>query len=191
MPTTFGKIRFLLVLGATLIAVALAASACLSQGSELSLEEQAQQIDQGLMCPVCPGETIDQPQVALAKQMRALVREKLAAGESRQQILDYFVARFGDDVLAAPPKQGANLIAWLVPGAGLAAFGAVLYLVLRAMRSSAVKSSISDPRPEGAPLGNALPTDDELKPYLSRVDEEMSQLLEESPSQGKASQEAT
>ncbi len=163
------------------MAVALAASACLSQDNELSLDEQAQQIDQSLMCPVCPGETIDQSQVELAKQMRAQVREKVAAGESRQQILDYFVARFGEDVLAAPPKQGANLVAWVVPGAGLATSGAVLFLVLRAMRSSR--------RPEAVPLRGALLTDDELKPYLSRVDEEMSQVLKGSPPQGTANQE--
>ncbi|MSQ22031.1 MAG: cytochrome c-type biogenesis protein CcmH [Dehalococcoidia bacterium] len=191
MHVTLGKTSRLLALGAALIAVALAASACLFQGEELSLEEQAQQIDQSLMCPVCPGETIDQSQVVLAKQMRALVREKLAAGEPRQQILDYFVARFGVDVLAAPPKQGANLIVWLVPGAGLAAFGAGLFLVLRAMRSSADKSSASGLSPEAAPLRDSPLTDDELEPYLYRVDEEMSQLLEQSPSQGKANRKAT
>jgi cytochrome c-type biogenesis protein CcmH len=181
MTTILGKLRRSLVLGSGLIAVALAASACLSHDKELSLEEQALRINQSLMCPVCPGETIDQSQVELAKQMRVQVREKLAAGESRSQILDYFVARFGEDVLAAPPKQGAHLIAWVVPGVGLTAFGAVLFLVLRAMRFSH--------SPEAAPLMTALLTDEELKPYLSRVDEEMSQVFGDSPSQGMADQE--
>ncbi len=177
------KLRRFTVWGAALLVIIVTASACLAQGRALTLEEQAQGIDKSLMCPVCPGETLDQSQVEAAKQMRSLVREKLGAGESRQQILDYFVARYGEDVLAAPPKNGANLIAWVVPGAGLAAFGTVLFLVLRAMRSRR--------RP-----GTSMPTypqltDEELKPYLARVDEEMRQVLGERPSQGKAGQEAT
>ena len=181
MTTIIGKLRRRLLLGAGLMAVALAASACLSQDREISLKEQALEINQNLMCPVCPGETIDQSQVELAKQMRVQVREKLAAGESRSQILDYFVARFGEDVLAAPPKQGAHLLAWVVPGVGLTTFGVVLFLVLRSMRSSR--------SPEAAPRMGPLLTDDELKPYLSRVDEEMSQVFEDRSSHGTANQD--
>ena len=183
MPTPPTKFLHVLEFGAALIAVALAASACLAQGRALTLEEQAQRIDKSLMCPVCPGETLDQSQVEAAKQMRAIVREKLAAGESRQQILDFFVARFGQDVLAAPPKEGFNLLAWVVPGVALATFGTVLLLVLRAMRSRR--------SPEDAPPAGRQLTNEELAPYLAQVDEEMRQALGESPHQGKAGQETT
>ena len=83
------------------------------------LEAVAYSIDRSLICPVCPAETIDQAQVQLAKQMRALVREKLAEGWSREQILDLFVESYGEDVLASPPKSGFNLLVWVVPPVGV------------------------------------------------------------------------
>ena len=144
------------------------ATGCLGQATEPSLEQQAQEIDKSLMCPVCPSETVDQSQVPLAKQMRAIIREKLATGEPRQQILDFFVERYGEDVLAAPPKTGFNLLAWLMPGAGMLAGVAALVLVLRAMRPS---HPVADSTP-------AVPSPgEELAPYLARVDEELRQVL--------------
>ena len=62
------------------IVMSAAVMAACTGGTELSLEERAQSIDKSLICPVCPGETIDQAQVELAYQMRSVVREKLAAG---------------------------------------------------------------------------------------------------------------
>ena len=97
-------------------------------------EEEAQAIDQMLMCPVCPAESIDQAQVPLARQMRQRVREMLAEGATRQEVLDYFADRYGQNVLASPPKSGLNLLAWILPIAGLLAALAVALLVLRAMK---------------------------------------------------------
>ena len=96
-------------------------------------EKEAQAIDRMLMCPVCPAETIDQAQVEISFQMRALVREMLAEGRSRQEILDFFVERYGPDILAAPPKSGANLLAWVLPIAGVAAGLVGAYFVIRSM----------------------------------------------------------
>jgi len=78
-------------------------------------ERLARSIDENLVCPVCPGETIDQSQVALARQMKELVRAKISAGESRDEILNYFVDRYGLAVLAEPKKSGSTLVVWLLP----------------------------------------------------------------------------
>ena len=83
--STIGRGTWLLVL----ITLALATAAC-GGGRQPSLEERAQSIDKSLICPVCPGETIDQAQVQLAHQMRDVVRENLAEGWSRERILDFF-----------------------------------------------------------------------------------------------------
>ena len=126
-------------------------------------EEEAQGIDQMLMCPVCPAESIDQAQVPLARQMRQRVREMLAEGASRQEVLDYFADRYGTDVLASPPKSGLNLLAWILPVIGVvSALGAGL-LVLRAMTG---RSS------EGPATGEVEmgPPDGDLEPYLAAVD---------------------
>jgi len=117
-------------------------------------EAEAQSIDRMLMCPICPGESIDQSQVELAKQMRQRVREMLAQGTTRQQVLDFFVERYGPTVLAAPPKSGLNLLAWVLPVALVAAALAGGFLALRAMRR-----------------GNPEPV---LDPYLAAVDARLS-----------------
>ncbi len=130
------------------------------------LEAEAYSIDRSLVCPVCPAETIDQAQVQLAKQMRALVREKLAEGWSRQQILDLFVESYGEEVLAAPPKSGFNLLVWIVPPVGVAGALGLLASVVLAMRRS--NSAVGPASAE-----DAQEPDHELGPYLSIVDDEL------------------
>ena len=154
------------------ITVLLMAVGCVGQDTGPSLEEQAQDIDRNLMCPVCPSETVDQSQVPLAKQMRVIIREKLAVGDSRQEILDFFVSRYGEDVLAAPPKSGFNLLVWITPVVGMLAGGATLTLALRAMRHRQV-AEVS--------VMETPPADEELEPYLPRVEEEMRGVLGDAP----------
>ena len=96
-----------------------------SAGADLTPDERrAQELNRAIMCPVCPGESIDQSQNRLAAQMRAIVAGKLAAGESEADIKSFFVERYGDSVLLSPPERGFNLLVWIVPGIGLAAAGA-------------------------------------------------------------------
>lgn len=166
LPFVFFRARSALVI----VAVALALAASLWLGEALAQgpgpgydEAEAQAIDRMLMCPVCPAESIDQAQVPLARQMRQRVREMLAEGASRQEILDYFADRYGQNVLASPPKSGLNLLAWILPIVIiLAALGGGI-LVLRAMTG----------RGDGSPelSGAAVQADEgELEPYLEAVD---------------------
>ncbi len=145
---------------------------CVTQ-SVPTLEEEAQAIDKGLMCPVCPAETIDQSQVPIAKQMRAIVREKLAAGESREQILAFFVERYGENILAAPQKQGFSLVAWVIPGlgvlVGLAAVGVAVRMMQRRQGTEVPTAVMPAPVAESG--------GDDLAPYLAMVDEDLGQLL--------------
>ena len=133
------------------------------------LEEEAQNIDRMIMCPVCPAETIDQAQVEISFQMRAVVREMLAEGKTREEILDYFVDRYGPDILAAPPKSGVNLLAWILPIVGVAAGLGGVFLVIRAMtgRGRTIAASGASGRP-AVPV--TLPDDPELAPYLEIAD---------------------
>ena len=128
-------------------------------------EAKAQEIDRMLMCPVCPAQTIDQTEVQLAKQMRAQVRELLASGATREEVLAWFSApeRYGPSVLAEPPRSGFYLIAWIVPGVVVVAALAGGLLTLRAMRGRRGKDG-----------DTVEPSDaDGLQPYLAAVDRDL------------------
>lgn len=80
-----------------------------------TLDDRARAIAGELMCPVCEGQTVAESEALLAEQMRTLIKQKLAQGQTREEILAYFVDRYGESILAAPPKRGFNLIAWAGP----------------------------------------------------------------------------
>ena len=137
-------------------------------------EAAAQDIDRMLMCPVCPAQTIDQTEVTLAQQMRAQVRELLAAGASREEVLSWFRERYGPGIVAEPPRSGINLIAWLVPGAVLVIAMAGGILVLRAMR----RTSPSDGAAGAGAAAIVSPSEteaDDLQPWLDAVDRDLAQ----------------
>ena len=107
---------------------------CATSDDVSLLELRAQEINRTVMCPVCPGESIDQSQNTLSAYMRAVVNEKLAEGWSDGQIRDFFVERYGPSVLLEPPQEGLDLIAWVLPPIGVVGAGVGLFLVVRAMR---------------------------------------------------------
>jgi cytochrome c-type biogenesis protein CcmH len=78
-----------------------------------------------LMSPACPGRTLLNCTSGQAEQWREIIRQKLAQGETKEQILQYFIEMRGEEILAAPPKRGFTLTVWLFPllvivnGAGL------------------------------------------------------------------------
>ena len=81
--------------------------------SDPVLEERAREISAGLRCPICRNESIDESNAALSRDLRLLVRERLVAGDSDAEVVDYIVARFGEFVLLRPEARGANLVLWL------------------------------------------------------------------------------
>ncbi|WP_390914437.1 cytochrome c-type biogenesis protein CcmH [Pseudosulfitobacter sp. SM2401] len=79
------------------------------------LETRAREISKGLRCLVCQNESIDESHASLARDLRILVRERLVAGDSDTQTVDFIVERYGEYVLLQPRVTGAN---WLLWGAG-------------------------------------------------------------------------
>lgn len=77
------------------------------------LEARARDLSAELRCPVCQNESIDESNASLAAELRVVVRERLVAGDTDQEILDYLVARYGEFVLLRPNARGANLLLWL------------------------------------------------------------------------------
>jgi cytochrome c-type biogenesis protein CcmH len=129
-----------------------------------------QDIAGDLMSPACPGRTLLNCTSGQAEQWRELVRQKLAQGESKEQILRYFVEIGGEGILAAPPKQGFALTAWLLPlfvmlnGAGL-----IVVLTRRwARKHHQAHVESMTPDSDAAPATHQ-PSD----PYLDRLHREL------------------
>ncbi len=84
-----------------------------------------------LMSPACPGRLLIDCVSEEADQLRELVRQKLAQGQTKEEIIAYFVEVYGPSVLAAPPKEGFFLTAWYVPYVAIVFGGAVLFLLIK------------------------------------------------------------
>ena len=76
------------------------------------------ELESELICPVCET-TLDSSDAPVARLMKARIRERIAAGDTKSEIKAYFVDQFGTGVLAVPPRRGFGLVAWLLPLAGV------------------------------------------------------------------------
>jgi cytochrome c-type biogenesis protein CcmH len=85
--------------------------------SDPVMENRAREISRGLRCLVCQNQSIDDSDADLAKDLRIIVRERLTAGDSDAQVVDFMVSRYGDYVLLKPPFKLATLVLWLGPAA--------------------------------------------------------------------------
>jgi cytochrome c-type biogenesis protein CcmH len=138
------------------LALALVLAGLIFGGAQAdSVDDEARRIGRELQCPVCQGLPVADSPSQLAGQMRGIIRDKLAAGESRESILAYFSDRYGEPVLMTPPRSGLALAIWLAPVVGgLGALALVLWIV-RHRRSTPPVSERADPA---------------LDPFLAEVD---------------------
>ncbi len=142
------KAVLVLVLGALLVTPVARASE--RHPSQAELEGD-------VMCPVC-GTTLDQSDSPAAEQLKRVIAQRIAAGDTKSEIERRLVAEYGDEILAAPPHRGFGLLAWWLPIAGIA--GAAVVLGVGAWRWSHVR----DREDAGPRLDRALEQrlDDEL-----------------------------
>lgn len=102
------------------------------------LEARARAISQGLRCLVCRNESIDDSNADLARDIRVLLRERIAAGDTDEAARGYIVARYGDFVLLSPPVNSTTLVLWFGPVAVLLVGGVAAGLFLRRRRAEPV-----------------------------------------------------
>jgi cytochrome c-type biogenesis protein CcmH len=76
---------------------------------------RARAINMRLRCPVCAGSSIEESPAFQAEEMKAVVREQVAAGRSDREIEEFFVSKYGDWILLAPPARGLNLLVYVLP----------------------------------------------------------------------------
>jgi len=127
-------------------------------------DDQVNAVAHQLYCPVCENISLDVCPTQACAQWRALIREKLAAGWSDQQIKDYFVAQYGDRVLSTPPTRGLNWLVYILPPVF---FLGGVYLVFRILRRMKGKSTAAMPEKPVDP--------DQTDPYFSQLEVELEQ----------------
>ena len=110
------------------------------------LEERARDISKDLRCLVCQNESIDDSEAILAKDLRVLVRERLLAGDSNDQVLQFIVDRYGEFALLRPKSNGSNLILWFS--------GPVMFLIALIIFFLFIKSNINSNRASFKSLTN-------------------------------------
>lgn len=98
-----------------------------TRASDPAFEARVRDLSEKLRCPVCQSSSIQESPSSEATEMKAVVRERLAAGESEEEIIAYFVSKYGEWVLLEPPKKGFNLLVYLLPVALLLGGGFFVY----------------------------------------------------------------
>lgn len=120
---------------ASVFAVVLAGAAHAVEPGEMLkdpvLEARARTLSEGLRCLVCQNESIDESHADLARDIRLLVRQRLSAGDTNDQVRDYLVARYGQFILLKPPFELQTLLLWGTPLIVLGLGGGGLLLALR------------------------------------------------------------
>jgi len=129
-----------------------------------SIDDQVSEISNLLMCPICQGQTVGESNSQLAKDMRAIIRKKLEEGKSKKEIIAYFVDRYGETILGAPPAKGTNWILWLLPAFALLAGGVGIGLFL--YRSKGEESE----KPQERPQEPLIQVESE---YIEKIDKEL------------------
>ena len=156
------KIENTVVSDCDLAALALLVAPPRAQGP--NIDDEVNRIAKTLYCPVCPNTPLDICNTQACVDWRNDIKRMLQEGKNEQQIRDYFVARFGSQVLGAPPAEGFNWLAYILPVVGI---------VLGAADRVAVRASVA-----GAARAGAAPVDapEIPKEYAERIEKEMKEL---------------
>lgn len=161
---------------AALLALALLAAGGVSRAAADSLEAEVREIGRLLKCPVCQSVSVADSQSELAQQMRGVIRQQLTEGRTRQEIIAYFVERYGESVLFEPPKRGFSLLAWLVTPLAVAAGGLAVWRIVRRRGRPA-------PQGEGAAVMHTAGSEADLERYRERLRAELAE--EQAPRVGR------
>jgi cytochrome c-type biogenesis protein CcmH len=106
-------------------------------------EARARELSRELRCMVCQNQSIDDSEAPLARDLRLLVRERISAGDSDTQVIDFLVARYGEFVLLKPRLEPHTLLLWMLPPLVLAGSGIALWMHSRRSRPTAPDATLT------------------------------------------------
>ncbi len=111
-------------------------------------DDDVNRVAKKLYCPVCPNTPLDVCETKACEDWRAQIRDQLSEGWSEQQILDYFVAQYGERVLAEPQRKGFTSLVWFLPLTAVLIGAAVVYEILKNWRKQKTVTVAASPTPE-------------------------------------------
>lgn len=149
-----------LVLSVLILIAAIWSAMLIHSSTQKTLDQRVQEVASQLKCPICQNESVADSPSSLAQQMRMVIRQQLQSGKSEQEVVQYFVRSYGDQIINTPPWQGFYLLIWLVPIALLLGGVVLLWFTLRDWSSLAT--------PVAASRSASLPEEDT---DLSQLDE--------------------
>lgn len=156
-------VLFVTLLLASLLAVAAAYAQGLAPG--YPTDDDVNRVAKKLYCPVCPNTPLDVCETQACKDWRAQIRDQLTQGWSEQQVIDYFVAQYGERVLAEPLRKGFTSLVWLLPVIGTLLGVWMVYEILRGWRKR---------RPAFQPV--VIPKGDIAPEVLQRIERELKEM---------------
>jgi cytochrome c-type biogenesis protein CcmH len=128
-------------------------------GPDAPTDNDVNRIAKQLYCPVCPNTPLDVCETKACQDWRAQIRDQLAQGWSDQQIIDYFVAQYGERVLAEPRRKGFTSLVWLLPVIAVLLGLGIVYELLRSWRAG---------KPEPAPVQATPQIPEEIREKIER-----------------------
>ena len=158
----------LLFLGVVAIISSIWLYTLLLSPSRQTLDQRVHNVASQLKCLVCQGESVADSPATLSLQMRGVIRQQLQSGKSEQEVIQYFVSRYGDRILLSPPWQGLTLLVWLVPIALMVSGILLLFVVLRSWQSQSNKEPVVADRAESVDID-----ENELAYYQQQIEQEL------------------
>ena len=163
---TYQNIRLNLISSLLMLVLFLNTSCIAANSGFVSKEEdRINQINSVIMCPVCPGESIDQSQNEIASNMRAIVKDLVSQGKTEDEIKDYFVGKYGPVILLEPSTEGISMYVWIVPPIALTfamiAVGLAVYVMRKRQKNTSLNMLHS--------LADEVISDEEKEKYFSVI----------------------
>jgi cytochrome c-type biogenesis protein CcmH len=133
-----------------------------------TLDQRVHNVASQLKCPVCQGESVADSPSGIAQQMRGVIRKQLQAGKSEQEVIQYFVSNYGEQIVWSPPWQGFSLLAWLVP---IGLFIGGIFLLVATLRNWRTANPPAPASDDEAVLASA--SEAELEQYRAQLEQEL------------------
>jgi cytochrome c-type biogenesis protein CcmH len=170
--------RIILFIGLLLVTLLLAGVVYAQEGDQTVTDDDVNRVARELYCPICENTPLDACETQACEDWRQLIREKLEAGQSEQQIVEYFAEIYGERARATPTTRGLSLVVWILPVVGAVAGVIYLATLLRRWLARGASEETDVPSPTIPLEGMAGErSDSDIDEYVNRLEREVNESL--------------